>query len=137
MKDKLIQNLKNYEKALISLETNIIKIRNMDEKFEDFDIYRDSTIQRFEYSMEIAKKLMANYIEFVDAKINGQKLILKKAFEFDMIDDDIWFEMVDDRNITSHEYDETLAIELLKKIYIYAIKLRIFHDTIKQMIEAL
>lgn len=137
MKDKLIQNLKNYEKALISLETNIIKIQNMDEEFEDFDIYRDSTIQRFEYSMEIAKKLMANYIEFVDAKIPGQKLILKKAFEFDMIDDDIWFEMVDDRNITSHEYDEKLAIELLKKIYIYAIKLRIFHDTIKQMIEAL
>jgi len=135
MKDKLLQNLANYEKALISLETNIIKIKAVKEDFEDFDIYRDSTIQRFEYTMEIAKKLMANYIEYEDAKIAGQKAILRKAFEFDLIDDEIWFDMLEDRNNTSHEYDENLAKELLEKIYIYAIKLRIFYDTIKQMIE--
>jgi nucleotidyltransferase substrate binding protein (TIGR01987 family) len=137
MEDKLLQNLQNYEKALISLETNIIKIKTLDESFEDFDIYRDSTIQRFEYSMEIAKKLMANYLEYIDGKVVGQKKILKKAFEFDLIDDEIWFEMVDDRNITSHEYDENLAKELLEKIYIYALKLRIFFEVIKKEIEAI
>lgn len=137
MKDKLIQNLENYEKALISLETNVIKIQGMEENAEDYDIYRDSTIQRFEYTMESAKKLMANYIEFVDQKVAGQQLIIKKAFEFDLVDDDIWFQMLEDRNNTSHEYDENMAKELVERIYIYAIKLRIFHDTIKPMIEAL
>lgn len=137
MKDKLLQNLANYEKALISLETNVIKIKAIKEDFEDFDIYRDSTIQRFEYTMEIAKKLMANYIEYEDTKIAGQKAILRKAFEFDLIDDDIWFDMLEDRNNTSHEYDENQAKELLGKIYIYAITLRIFYETIKQMIEEL
>lgn len=137
MQDKLLQNLANYEKALVSLETNILKIQGMDESAEDYDIYRDSTIQRFEYTMESAKKLMANYIEFVDQKVAGQQQIIKKAFEFDLIDDDVWFQMLEDRNNTSHEYDENMAKELVERIYTHAIKLRIFHDTIKSMIEAL
>lgn len=137
MHDKLIQNLGNYEKALISLETNILKIQGMEESAEDYDIYRDSTIQRFEYTMESAKKLMANYIEFVDQKVAGQQQIIKKAFEFDLIDDDVWFQMLEDRNNTSHEYDENMAKELVERICIYAIKLRIFHNTIKPMIEDL
>lgn len=137
MQTKLIQNLANYEKALVSLETNILKIQGMEESAEDYDIYRDSTIQRFEYTMESAKKLMANYIEFVDQKVAGQQQIIKKAFEFDLIDDDVWFQMIEDRNNTSHEYDENMAKELVARIMTHAIKLRIFHDTIKPMIEAL
>ncbi len=136
MKNKLIQNLQNYEKALISLETNILKLKAMNIDEEDYDIYRDSTIQRFEYSIESAKKLMGNYIENEDGvKVAGQNKIIKEAFKFDLIDDDIWFEMVDDRNMTAHEYSEKLAQEIAEKIFNYAIKLRIFHDTIKTMIE--
>ena len=134
MKDKLEQNLANFERALTSLEVNIEKIRNKPKSDDDFDIYRDSTIQRFEYTMELSKKLMANYIEYIDTEVKGQKLILKKAFEFDLIDDEIWFKMLDDRNITSHEYSEELAQELLENIYVYAIKIRVFCETIKNKI---
>ncbi len=137
MKDKLEQNLANFERALTSLEVNIEKIKNKPKSDDDFDIYRDSTIQRFEYTMELSKKLMSKYIEYIDAEVKGQKLILKKAFEFDLIDDDIWIKMMDDRNITSHEYSEELAQELLENIYIYAIKLRNFCVIIKKEIEAL
>ncbi|MEA3497667.1 MAG: HI0074 family nucleotidyltransferase substrate-binding subunit [Campylobacterota bacterium] len=136
MIEKLKQNLANYDKALISLESNITKIKNMPQDAEDFDIYRDSTIQRFEYSIELSKKLMGNYIEFIDKRVHGQKLILKKAYEFDLIEDEIWFEMIDDRNITSHEYSENLAKELLFKIYDYSIKLREFFNIIKKQIDA-
>ncbi len=124
---KLKQNLSNYNRALISLESNIKKIKKMSEDMEDFDIYIDSTIQRFEYSIELAKKLMANYIEAIDKRVHGQRIIIKKAYEFELIESEIWFEMIDDRNITSHEYSEKLAQELLYKIYDYAIELRKFY----------
>ena len=127
MTQKLTQNLSNYNKALLSLESNIKKIKKMNEDMEDFDIYRDSTIQRFEYSVELAKKLMANYIEAIDKRVHGQRVIIKKAYEFELIESEIWFEMIDDRNITSHEYSEKLAQELLYKIYDYAIELRKFY----------
>jgi len=137
MTQKLTQNLSNYNKALLSLESNIKKIKKMSEKAEDFDIYRDSTIQRFEYSVELAKKIMANYIEAIDKRVHGQRVIIKKAYEFELIESEIWFEMIDDRNITSHEYSEKLAKELLYKIYDYAIELRNFYLTIKTKIEEL
>jgi len=132
----LKQKLKNYEKALLSLEEIILKIESHKES-EDFKVYRDSVIKRFEYSLEVSRKLMSKYIEFVDKKINGQKLVLKKAFEFDLIEDDIWFTMIDDRNITTHEYSEELATELLESIYIYALKLREFCTVMQGKIKEL
>lgn len=135
MHNKLIQNLENYEKALVSLETNIIKIQGMKESAEDYDIYRDSTIQRFEYTMESAKKLMMNYIEYVDARVLGQKEILKKAFEFDLVDDDNWLEMSDNFNLVMQEYNENLLDEFLENIYIYTRLFRRFFETIKINIE--
>ena len=133
--ERLQQNLANYNKALLSLESNIVKIKQLSEDVEDFDIYRDSTIQRFEYSVELSKKLMGNYIEQIDKRVHGQKLILKKAYEFELIDNDIWFEMIDDRNITSHEYSEALAKELLYKIYEYAIELRDFYNIMEKRVK--
>ena len=132
----LKQKLSNYDKALFSLEEILEKIESKRDD-EDFKIYRDSAIKRFEYSLEVARKLMSKYIEFVDKKINGQKLVLKKAFEFDLIEDNIWLIMIDDRNLTTHEYSEALAEELLKDIYTYAIKLREFYTVIESKIDEL
>ena len=132
----LKQKLSNYDKALFSLEEILEKIESKRDD-EDFKIYRDSAIKRFEYSLEVARKLMSKYIEFVDKKINGQKLVLKKAFEFDLIEDNIWLIMIDDRNLTTHEYSEALAEELLKDIYTYAIKLREFFTVIESKIDEL
>lgn len=132
----LKQKLQNYKKALLSLEDILLRIKSHKDS-EDFTIYRDSVIKRFEYSLEVARKLMSKYIEFVDRKINGQKLVLRQAFEFDLIEDDIWFTMVDDRNMTTHEYDEKIANELLENIYVYAVKLREFCSVIEGKIEEL
>ena len=126
----LQQKLKNYEKALLSLEYILVKIESKRED-EDFKIYRDSAIKRFEYSLEVARKLMSKYIEYVDRKINGQKLVLKQAFAFDLIEDKIWFIMIDDRNMTTHEYSEEIANELLESIVIYAQRLREFYTIMK------
>ena len=126
----LEQKLQNYEKALLSLEEILVKIESKKDD-EDFKVYRDSVIKRFEYSLEVARKLMSKYIEYVDKKINGQKLVLKQAFEFDLIEDKIWFIMIDDRNMTTHEYSEEIANELLESIVIYAQRLREFYTVMK------
>ncbi len=132
----LKQQLLNYNKTLLSLEENLEKI-NSKRNDQDFEIYRDSAIKRFEYSLKVALDLMSKYIEFVDQKINGQRLVLKKAFEFDLIEDKIWLIMIDDRNLTAHEYSEALAEELLKDIYTYALKLREFYTVIESKIDEL
>jgi nucleotidyltransferase substrate binding protein (TIGR01987 family) len=134
--ESLKQKLEDYNRAVNSLESIIetIKTKTNDEYF---DVFRDSVIKRFEFSIETAKKLMGKYIEYIDTRINGQKMILKKAFEFDLIEDKIWFEMIDDRNITAHEHSEVLAMELLNSIYTYALKLREFNTIITREIAKL
>ncbi|MEA3228423.1 MAG: HI0074 family nucleotidyltransferase substrate-binding subunit [Campylobacterota bacterium] len=134
---KLKRNAKNTQKALLSLEDVLQDIKNKSREDRDFVIYRDSAIKRFEYTIEVSRKLMAYYIEYVDKKINGQKLVLKKAFEFDLIEDKIWFTMVDDRNLVTHEYSEAIAVTLLEDIFVYAKKLRVFYETIDKLIENL
>ena len=134
--ESLKQKLKNFEKALLSLEEILVKVK-LQKDTEDFSVYRDSTIKRFEYSLEVARKLMSKYIEYVDKKINGQKLVLKQAFEFDLIEDDIWFTMIDDRNMTTHEYDEQIAMQLLDSIYKYETVLRKFLEIMQSKINEL
>jgi nucleotidyltransferase substrate binding protein (TIGR01987 family) len=135
--NKLKQILQNSKKALLSLENILQEIQNKSKDDKDFIIYRDSAIKRFEYTIEVSRKLMSYYIEFIDKKVNGQKLVLKKAFEFDLIEDKIWFTMIDDRNLVTHEYSEEIAVTLLNDIFVYAKKLREFYETIEKLIESL
>jgi len=135
--NKLRRNLENTKKALFSLEDILRQISSKSRDDNDYEIYRDSAIKRFEYTIEVSRKLMSYYLEYIDKKINGQKLVLKKAFEFDLIDDKIWFTMVDDRNLTTHEYSEEIALTLLKDIFIYAKKLREFYEIINRLIKEL
>jgi len=128
---RLKQKLENYEKALASLDEIIAEIKYKPKRDKDYVIYRDSAIKRYEYTLELSRKLMAQYIEFIDRPIHGQKQVLRKAFEFDLIEDKIWFEMIEDRNVTAHEYSEELAEALLEKIYVYAIKLRSFGECVR------
>lgn len=134
---KLKRNLENTKKALLSLENILEQIHSKNRDDNDYEIYRDSAIKRFEYTIEVSRKLMSYYLEYIDKKVNGQKLVLKKAFEFDLIDDKIWFTMIDDRNLTTHEYSEEIAIILLNDIFIYAQKLREFYEVIDELIEQL
>ena len=132
----LKQTLFNYRKALRTLDEILKKIESK-HTHEDFQIYQDSTIKRYEYTSKTAIKLMSRYIEYVDKKVNDPIFMLKKAFEFDLIEDKIWLIMIDDRNLTTHEYSEALAEELLENIYTYAIKLKEFQNIITSKIDAL
>ena len=125
----LKQTLFKYRKALHTLDEVLNKIEYK-RTHEDFQIYQDSAIKRYEYTSKAVLKLMSRYIEYVDKKVNDPILVIKKAFEFDLIEDNIWLIMIDDRNLTTHEYSKTIADELLKDINTYAIKLKNpkYHD---------
>jgi nucleotidyltransferase-like protein len=51
---------------------------------------------------------------------SGPRAVLKRAFVMRLIPDqdegDVWLQMLDDRNLTSHAYDETLAARICTRI---------------------
>ena len=83
------------------------------------DIVRDAAIQRFEFTFELVWKTLQLYLEHEGFESAGPRE-LKRAFIVRLISDqdeaDVWLQMLDDRNLTSHAYDETLAVRIYTRI---------------------
>lgn len=75
-------------------------------------------IQFFEMSFELSWNVMKDYLEeqgFTEVKSPGDSI--KKAFETGLISDGHgWLKLMEDRNLTSHAYDEETAKEIEKLI---------------------
>lgn len=107
------QKLNSYRKALSRLAevVNVMKVRQLNE-FE-----ADGLIQRFEFTFELAWKLMKSYADYqgTDKEIMGSRDAIRWAFENKLIEDsDVWIEMIKRRNDTSHTYDEDIATEVVR-----------------------
>jgi nucleotidyltransferase substrate binding protein (TIGR01987 family) len=122
------QRFQNYEKSLKYLEDAL------DIKRPDI-IQRAGIIQFFEMTFELAWNTMKDYLEeegFLN--LNSPRDAIKKAFEIDLIiDGHAWLKALEDRNLTSHTYDEETAAEvegLIRNNYYRLLKE--FSDVMKQ-----
>ncbi len=81
------------------------------------DIVRDSVIQRFEYTYELAWKAVKRYLEYNSGKVEFVvKNIWREAGTQGLIDDvELWFSFHLARNKTSHTYHEPTAEEVYQK----------------------
>ncbi len=77
----------------------------------------DGTIQRFEFTFELAWKLKRAILNYRGIEANTPRDVIKEGYRTYLISDgDGWISMLDDRNMTAHIYDETKALEIYKKI---------------------
>jgi nucleotidyltransferase substrate binding protein (TIGR01987 family) len=124
------QRFDNYQKAFAQLSQAIAlsKIRMLT-KLEE-----QGMIQAFEYTFELAWKVLKDYLMHMKVEAKFPREVIKKSFEYDLIDDgDSWLDMLDKRNLMSHAYDEEkaqAALELIQKQYYQALKQ--VHDLFKQ-----
>jgi nucleotidyltransferase substrate binding protein (TIGR01987 family) len=77
-------------------------------------VQKAGIIQFFEMSFELAWNMIKDYLEeqgFVDVK--SPRSALKKAFEMNILEDGHdWMNLLLDRNLTAHTYDEQKATEM-------------------------
>jgi nucleotidyltransferase substrate binding protein (TIGR01987 family) len=101
------QRFRNYEKSLNYLE-DALAIKQPDV------IQRAGIIQFFEMTYELAWNTLKDYLQeqgFLN--LNSPRDAIKKAFEIELITDgNIWLKALEDRDLTSHTYDEETAIEV-------------------------
>ncbi len=108
----ITQKYENYCKA----------VNRIEDVATDFDygndILRDALIQRFEFTLEICWRLLKRYLADQGiVNINSPKAVLREAYSSNIISNDtVWIDMVEDRNLTSHIYDEKVAIEISEHI---------------------
>lgn len=121
------QRFSNFIKALKKLEDAVAYIKHNygDEDADPEDIgllieemMKESLIQRFEYTHELAWNVMKDYAIYQgNAQVAGSRDATREAFQLNLISDGhLWMDMIASRNKTSHTYNEETANEIFTKI---------------------
>lgn len=90
------------------------------------DVMRDAIIQRFEFSAELAWKTMREYLIEEGFSVPATpKGVVREAYSAQIISDEqIWSDLLRDRNLTSHTYNEDTARNIFARIctdYLYVL----------------
>lgn len=104
--ERFTQALELYARALARLQAVL-------ERPED-DVVRDALIQRFEFTFEMAWKAMYRLLRHRGDDVSESAFeVLPAAFKQGLIEDAAgWGDMRKYRNLTSHTYNEKVAIEV-------------------------
>ena len=106
-KAELALRLKTLEQALFTLDEVLTQPFSV--------IVRDATIQRFEYTFELAWKLFRKLAGIEGLEANSPRQAIRAAYDVGLLEDiDLWFELLEDRNRTSHSYNETIATQVFE-----------------------
>ncbi len=93
------------------------------ENGEFYIYFRDATIQRFEFTVEILWKTLKTYLKIKEGiDCRSPKGCIKDFFSTGYLNEEeirILLEMIDDRNMTSHTYHEEVAEKIFKDLKIY------------------
>lgn len=129
--NKLKLKLENLKKALGRLEDSLKK-----DPHED-DLYLDGIIQRFEFVFELSWKLMKGYLEYDGIEVNSPRGAFRESFKVELIEDGTaWIKMMENRNRTSHTYNQDTAWEIYNKVKIeYIILFQEFFKIIDKKIK--
>lgn len=135
-----VQRFSNYRKALRRLDEAIeIVSRKADWAESIDDLLQEGLIQRFEYTHELAWKVMKDYAEYQGyTDVRGSRDAFRKALEMGLIQDRRWMESIEDRNLTSHNYDDETAQEINRRIMLlYHPLFRTFEEEMLSNLKAL
>lgn len=105
------QRFSNYQKALAGLG-EFIQQKTLNK------LEKQGAIQAFEYTHELAWKVLADFIKDKgNAEIFGSKDATREAFSLGLIHNGtLWMDMIKNRNLTSHTYNQELADEIVTHI---------------------
>jgi nucleotidyltransferase substrate binding protein (TIGR01987 family) len=118
------QRFSNFERAFLLLQ-EALKI--------DYPsiIERAGLIQFFEMAFELSWKMLKDYEEAEGFSVKTPKEAIKQAFQAGLIaNGHDWMEALQDRNLTSHTYNEQIAIAVEQRIrnQYYPLLLTLYQD---------
>ncbi|KAA0988708.1 nucleotidyltransferase substrate binding protein [Dyadobacter aurulentus] len=108
------RRFENYKKALKKLGEAV----KLDAERSLSELERQGIIQAFKYTHELAWKVMQDFFVYQgNTEIRGSRDATRQAFSTDLIaDGESWMEMVKNRNLTSHTYNEEISEEIYTNI---------------------
>lgn len=108
------QRFANYTKALGTLRQAVA----LSGQRELSALEQQGLIQSFEFTRELAWKVMKDFLEFQGyPNIIGSRDAIREAFKNGLLNDgQVWIDMIDARNESSHTYDLARAEKIVASI---------------------
>jgi nucleotidyltransferase substrate binding protein (TIGR01987 family) len=108
------QRLDNYTRALQQLGAAV----TLSQQRPLSDLENQGIIQTFEFVHELAWNVLKDYLDFEGIQgLVGSRSTVREAFKRALIaDGELWMDMIDKRNLTSHTYNSALALTLVSTI---------------------
>ena len=98
------------------------------------DLNRDASIHRFEFTFELAWKTMQRILKYKGRLINNPRDTIREAAKEGLIQDPKkWFVFLENRNLTSHVYNEEVADKIYNVLPEFKIILDAFFDSIRTL----
>ncbi|OHC74194.1 MAG: hypothetical protein A3G18_08330 [Rhodospirillales bacterium RIFCSPLOWO2_12_FULL_58_28] len=83
----------------------------------DNDLFQMALVKAFEMTFELSWKTMKDYLKYNGVEVKLPREVIKQAFANDIIaDGQLWIDMLEDRNLMAHTYDEARALEAVDHI---------------------
>lgn len=119
-----MQQHKQYD--LINLEQALTRLEEALSADVDSDRFIiDATIQRFEFCIELFWKNFKNIATNEGTEVLSPKQAMIFAYKMKWIENEnVWLQMLNDRNTTSHTYKKYLADKIYANIKTYAPEMR-------------
>ncbi|CAM3812592.1 HI0074 family nucleotidyltransferase substrate-binding subunit [Alkalicoccus chagannorensis] len=114
--DRLQERLASAEKALASFQ-KLTKLEDPN------DVERDASIHRFKFTFEASWKTAKQYLyEIEGIDVGSPKGVMRSCREVQLLEEDeaiLALEMVNDRNLTVHTYNEEVAVRMYSRLSDY------------------
>ena len=102
--------------SIKKLEKAFARLKDAAERVED-DLDKDGVIQRFEFTVDLLWKALKMVLAYNGEECRSPRDCVKKAYKMGFLkDDEVILDMIEDRNRSSHIYDEHVADEIFQRI---------------------
>lgn len=109
MKEEVEHAARGFKNAFDRLKEGVLQAKD--------ELDKDGVIQRFEFTFEILWKTLKIFLEYEGIICQSPRSCLKEAFRISLIEDEeIFLDMMEDRNRTSHIYDKETSEEIFQRI---------------------
>ena len=108
------QRFENFQRALkqLSLAMDLKAQRPLS------DLEQQGLIQGFEFTHELAWNVLKDYLDMEGIQgLIGSRSTAREAFKRGLVvDGAVWMDMIEKRNLSSHTYNQTVALTIVEAI---------------------
>ena len=108
---KLAIKIEGYDNAIEKLN------KSLEKDIKEDELYLDAIIKRFEFSYELAWRLMKRFLSYEGVDAQSPRAVIREAFNNGLINNpNVWLDMLEKRNLSSHTYNQETAETIYKFI---------------------